>query len=135
MLAHAGDVPIVVLSGYSDEASAVKAVQAGAEDYLVKGQVNDRMLVRSIRYAIERSRRHTAEESMRDTSEEFRAAQEIQQRLYPGESPTLPGFDIAGHSIRRRPRPEIISTISRCSTTVWASSWAMSAATAWARRS
>ena len=34
--------------------------------------------------------------SMRDTSEEFRAAQEIQQRLYPGESPTLPGFDIAG---------------------------------------
>jgi phosphoserine phosphatase RsbU/P len=94
--AHAGDVPIVVLSGYSDEGSAVKAVQAGAEDYLVKGQVNDRMLLRSIRYAIERSRRHRAEEVMRDTSEEFRAAQEIQQRLYPGESPSLPGFDIAG---------------------------------------
>ena len=96
MHAHAGDVPIVVLSGYSDEASAVKAVQAGAEDYLVKGQVNDRMLARSIRYAIERSRRHRAEETMRDTSEEFRAAQEIQQRLYPGESPTLEGFEIAG---------------------------------------
>ena len=96
MHAQAGDVPIVVLSGHNDETSAVKAVQAGAEDYLVKGQVNDRMLVRSIRYAIERSRRHRAEETMRDTSEEFRAAQEIQQRLYPGESPTLPGFDIAG---------------------------------------
>ena len=96
MLAHAGGAPIVVLSGYSDEASAVKAVQAGAEDYLVKGQVNDRMLVRSIRYAIERSRRHRAEEVMRDTSEEFRAAQEIQKRLYPDESPTLPGFEIAG---------------------------------------
>jgi serine phosphatase RsbU (regulator of sigma subunit) len=96
MHAQVGDVPIVVLSGHNDETSAVKAVQAGAEDYLVKGQVNDRMLVRSIRYAIERSRRHRAEETMRDTSEEFRAAQEIQQRLYPGESPTLPGFDIAG---------------------------------------
>jgi phosphoserine phosphatase RsbU/P len=96
MHAHAGDVPIVVLSGYSDETSAVKAVQAGAEDYLVKGQVNDRMLARSIRYAIERSRRHRAEERMRDTTEEFRAAQEIQQRLYPGESPTLAGFEIAG---------------------------------------
>lgn len=96
MHAHAGGVPIVVLSGYSDEASAVKAVQAGAEDYLVKGQVNDRMLIRSIRYAIERSRRHRAEDVMRDTKEEFRAAQEIQQRLYPGESPTLAGFDIAG---------------------------------------
>ena len=94
--AHAGEVPIVVLSAYNDEASAVKAVQSGAQDYLVKGQVNDHALVRSIRYAIERSRRRHAEEAMRDTSEEFRAAQEIQQRLYPAGPPVLAGFDIAG---------------------------------------
>ena len=94
--AHAGDVPIVVLTAYNDEPSAMKAVQAGAQDYLVKGQVNDRLLVRSIRYAIERSRRHRAEDVMRETNEEFRMAQEIQQRLYPGESPKLPGFEIAG---------------------------------------
>ena len=96
MHAHAGDVPIVVLSGYNDEATAVKAVQAGAQDYLVKGQVDDNLLVRSIRYAIERNRRHRAEEALRDASEEFRAAKEIQQRLFPAESPNLPGFDIAG---------------------------------------
>ena len=96
MYAHAGDVPIVVLSGHDDQQSAVKAVQAGAQDYLVKGQVNDHLVVRSIRYAIERGRRHRAEERMRDTSEEFRAAQEIQQRLYPARAPELAGFDIAG---------------------------------------
>ncbi|HUT08879.1 MAG TPA: SpoIIE family protein phosphatase [Thermoguttaceae bacterium] len=96
MVAQADGVPIVVLSGYSDERTAVKAVQAGAEDYLVKGQVNDNLLVRSIRYAIERNRRHDAEAALRDTSEEFRAAQEIQQRLFPVDAPLLDGFDIAG---------------------------------------
>ena len=43
MHARIGDVPIVVLSGYADEATAVKAVQAGAQDYLVKGQVDDKI--------------------------------------------------------------------------------------------
>ncbi len=94
--AQVDDMPLVILSGYSDESAAMKAVQAGAQDYLVKGQVDDHGLVRSIRYAIERSRRHRAERAMRDTSEEFRAAGEIQQRLYPAEPPALPGFDIAG---------------------------------------
>ena len=96
MHAHANGVPIVVLSAYHDESTAVSAVQAGAQDYLVKGQVDDNLLVRSIRYAIERTRRHTAEAALRAVSEEFRAAKEIQQRLFPSAAPKLPGFDIAG---------------------------------------
>lgn len=48
------DVPIVVLSGLGDETMAVRAVEAGAEDYLVKGEVDGDMLIRSMRYAIVR---------------------------------------------------------------------------------
>ena len=52
--AQAPKVPIVVLSGLSDEAVAIKAVQEGAQDYLVKGSVDSDSLVRSLHYAIER---------------------------------------------------------------------------------
>jgi two-component system cell cycle response regulator len=49
-------IPIIVLSGFSDQAIAVQAVQGGAQDYLVKGQGHPELLARSIRYAIERKR-------------------------------------------------------------------------------
>ena len=47
--------PIVVLTGLDDETLAVKAVQKGAQDYLIKGQADGNLLVRSMRYAIERN--------------------------------------------------------------------------------
>jgi len=50
------EVPIVVLSNHGDEMFAIKAVQQGAQDYLIKGGINSDLLVRSIRYAIERQR-------------------------------------------------------------------------------
>jgi diguanylate cyclase (GGDEF)-like protein len=59
---HVPEMPVVVLSGLDDETVATKAVQEGAQDYLVKGQVDTNLLVRSIRYAIERKR---AEETIR----------------------------------------------------------------------
>jgi diguanylate cyclase len=52
--AAAPDVPIVILSGLQDELLAVKAVQEGAQDYLIKGRVDSDQLGRSINYAVER---------------------------------------------------------------------------------
>jgi PAS domain S-box-containing protein len=49
-------VPLVVLSGFDDEAIAIKAVKSGAQDYLVKGQLEDTQIERPLSYAIERAR-------------------------------------------------------------------------------
>ncbi len=51
---HAPSVPIIVLTGLADDNIALQAVRAGAQDYLVKGDIDARILVRSIRYASER---------------------------------------------------------------------------------
>lgn len=51
---QASRVPIVVLTGMDDETMAAWSLEEGAQDYLVKGQVDGRALVRCIRYAIDR---------------------------------------------------------------------------------
>ncbi|MCA1702616.1 MAG: EAL domain-containing protein [Actinobacteria bacterium] len=53
------EVPVVVLTGLSDESIATRAVHRGAQDYLVKHSVDGPLLTRSIRYAIERKRLET----------------------------------------------------------------------------
>ena len=52
--AQAPAVPIVVLTGFQDEALAVEALKGGAQDYLVKGQADSKLLGRCLRYAIVR---------------------------------------------------------------------------------
>ncbi|WP_022851177.1 GGDEF domain-containing protein [Limisalsivibrio acetivorans] len=50
------DVPVVVLTGNDDESIALSAVREGAQDYLVKGQIDEKVLNRSVNYAIERQK-------------------------------------------------------------------------------
>lgn len=57
-------LPIIVLTASDDEALAVLALRAGAQDFLVKGRVDADLLRRAIRYAVERNR---AEKELRDS--------------------------------------------------------------------
>ena len=69
-IACAPQTPIVILTGLADDALAIKAVQAGAQDYLTKGQISGDLLVRTIRYAIERKQ---AAENLRKKDEHHKA--------------------------------------------------------------
>jgi PAS domain S-box-containing protein len=64
------EIPVVVLSGMSDELLALQAVQSGAQDYLVKGEAGWSLGPHAIRYAIERKR---ADEKLHRVEQRFRA--------------------------------------------------------------
>jgi PAS domain S-box-containing protein len=66
--AAAPNVPVIILTGTDDHELDTAAVQAGAQDYLVKGQINENLLVRSIRYALER---HAAAVALRESEQHF----------------------------------------------------------------
>jgi diguanylate cyclase (GGDEF)-like protein/PAS domain S-box-containing protein len=69
--AAAPDLPVILLTGVDDEDLAVLAVREGAQDYLVKREIDAGLLGRSIRYAIERNR---AEMALRDSEERYALA-------------------------------------------------------------
>ena len=75
---YADNVPIVVLTGLDDEEIAVRAVEEGAQDYLVKGQVDGSLLTRSLRYAIQR---HRAEETLKRRNRELLILRKISETI------------------------------------------------------
>jgi signal transduction histidine kinase len=76
MQSQAARVPIVVLTGLDDEETALKAVERGAQDFLIKGQVNGPLLARSLRYAVQR---HRAEEALKERNRELLVLRRISE--------------------------------------------------------
>src|SRR5215510_6026299 len=70
ILPAASSAAILVLSGSDDEELAIRTVREGAQDYLVKGLFDGRLLLRSIRYAFERKQ---SEEALRHSEATVRA--------------------------------------------------------------
>lgn len=56
LVEHAPSVPIIALTSYDEDVAGTRAIQAGAQDYLVKGRIDGDLVDRAIRYAIQRNR-------------------------------------------------------------------------------
>ena len=83
------DVPIVAMTRFDHEVEGTLALQNGAQDYLIKGQIDGPTLLRAIRYACER---HRTERALRESEERFRT-------LFEQAAVGLAYLDVAGHFI------------------------------------
>jgi glutamate dehydrogenase (NAD(P)+) len=113
--AHAPDLPIVILTSLSDVQLASRAVDAGAQDYLIKGRIDGQRLIRSIRYALERTHARSSEwqsELFRQAQQQFLKAayimdldDNVRQRLLFPQRTMLVSFPF------RRDRRDVVETV------------------------
>jgi PAS domain S-box-containing protein/putative nucleotidyltransferase with HDIG domain len=121
---HCNNTPIVVLSGMDDELIALQAVRGGAQDYLVKGHADQQLIIRSIRYALERKK---GAENLRYSEERFRSLIENSSDLialvdqgmaYTYASPShtkiigYPPAELIGKNMADLLHPDEVQTIS-----------------------
>ncbi len=91
-------LPVIILTGFADENVGTRAVHEGAQDYIIKQNLDSALLDHALRYAIERKKisdqlREYADELRRynnEITENLRLARKVQQRLLPQESPGFP---------------------------------------------
>jgi PAS domain S-box-containing protein len=69
LLEAASHIPVIILTGEDNQEMAVLAVRGGAQDYLIKGQIGGTLLMRAVRYAVERKR---SEEALRESENKYR---------------------------------------------------------------
>lgn len=99
-------IPILVLTGINDDGIALEAVRAGAQDFLVKGEFDEKLLRRSIRYSMER---HRLEQDRKSLSRQLLTVlgdeqQRIARELHDEVGQGLSGLNMIARSLVRRLR-------------------------------
>lgn len=102
LLALAGSAAVCVLTGRSDEHLGVQAVAEGAQDYLVKGQVDGVLLVRALRYAVERKRADENAQRLREAELRQAESARLERGLLP--QPLMQTTEVAVHTFYRSGR-------------------------------
>jgi signal transduction histidine kinase len=99
------NIPVVVLTNSDDEITGIKAIQKGAQDYLVKAQFNEVLLAKSIRHAIER---HLLLTELKQNTKALKASEERFSRII-GQNEEV--ISIVSHELRS-PLTSIINSLS-----------------------
>jgi serine phosphatase RsbU (regulator of sigma subunit) len=102
LLSVAGGAAVCVLTGRSDEHLGVAAVAEGAQDYLVKGQVDGVLLVRALRYAVERKRSDENARRLREAELRQAESARLERGLLP--QPLMDTTRVAVHTFYRSGR-------------------------------
>lgn len=111
-----GNIPILILTGLNDKKLALNAVAMGAQDYIVKDNINPDLVVKSISYAIERKKANSIiQQQKKEIEEAYKKLQDQQMQLIQTEKMSSVGTMVAGiaHELNN-PMMGIINCIQFC---------------------
>ena len=106
--AVAPELPIVVVTGLADDATSLAAVHAGAQDYLVKGEDDGRVVRRALRYAIERARSTRERDALFAREREARQAAQRAAHLGRRQRDQLARVVVVGRALLARVADELV---------------------------
>lgn len=103
VLAAQPGAAVLVLTGLADGDAGVAAVTAGAQDYLIKGQVDPELLSRALRYAVQRKRAEQATQALVESQVRAEENARLERGLLPTPMVSTPGLEVTA---RYRPGRE-----------------------------